>query len=84
MVAHTILNCYRIVRACVCTVPAGSVQDRAEAWRVFLGGEEEGETLHGAAPRAEDVQDFHEDTAAVPQVWALARTGAHARKRTQI
>lgn len=53
---------------CACAVPASGLQDRAEARRVHLGGEEEGETFHGAAQRAEDLQDLHEDPAAVAQV----------------
>ena len=56
-------------------VDAGGVQDRAEAWGVHLGGEEEGETLHGSPQRAPDVQDLHEAAAAVAQVNARGPRG---------
>lgn len=50
---------------------AGVVQDRDEARRVYVAGEEEGETLHGAPQRAEDLQDLHEAAAAQTQVHPL-------------
>lgn len=61
----------------VFAVLAGGVSDRAEARRVHLGGEEEGEAFHGAAQRAADVQDLHEDTAAVAQVGAYTHRHTH-------
>lgn len=53
---------------CVCVVSASSVQDRAETWRVHVVDQEEREALYGAAQGAADVQDLHEDPAAVTQV----------------
>lgn len=51
-----------------CSVDAGGLQDRDEARRVHVAGEEEGEALHGPPQRAADLQDLPEAAAALSQV----------------
>ena len=78
------LAAVRKINPVLSAVSPGGVQDGAEAWRVYLGGQEEGETFYRAAQRTEDLQDLHEDTTAISQVCHCTQTHDKQQKYTHV